>query len=40
MVKIITVCDSLRSKKKIMEISEKMELKGICMLPPIYPNKT
>lgn len=38
-MKIITVCGSLRFKKEIMEISEKMELKGNCMLPPIYPTK-
>ncbi len=38
-MKIITVCGSLRFKKEIMEISEKMELRGSCMLPPIYPTK-
>ena len=38
-VKIITVCGSLRFKKEIMEISAMMELKGNCMLPPIYPTR-
>ena len=38
-MKIITVCGSLRFKKEIMEISEKMELQGNCMLTPIYPTK-
>lgn len=38
-MKIITVCGSLKFKKEIMEISERMELKGNCMLPPIYPTK-
>jgi len=28
-MKIITVCGSLRFKKEIMEVSEKMELKGV-----------
>jgi len=39
-MKVITVCGSLRFKQEIMEISEKMELKGNCMLPPIYPTRT
>lgn len=39
-MKIITVCGSLRFYKEMMEIAEKMELKGNCMLVPIYnPNK-
>lgn len=42
-MKIITVCGSLRFYKEMMEITEKMELKGNCMLVPIYnpskPNK-
>jgi len=38
-MKIITVCGSLRFKKEIMEMSEIMELKGNCMLPPIYPTR-
>ena len=39
-MKIITVCGSLKFYKEMMEIAEKMELKGNCMLVPIYnPNK-
>lgn len=40
-MKIITVCGSLRFIKEIMEITEKMELQGNCMLVPIYnPSKS
>lgn len=39
-MKIITVCGSLKFQKEMMEISEKMELKGNCMLTPIYPTKS
>lgn len=38
-MKIITVCGSLRFMKEIMEITEKMDLQGNCMLCPIYPTK-
>ena len=38
-MKVITVCGSLRFKKEMMEISEKMEIQGNCMLTPIYPTK-
>lgn len=42
-MKIITVCGSIRFYKEMMEITEKMELQGNCMLVPIYnptrPNK-
>ena len=39
-MKIITVCGSLRFVNEMMEITEKMELHGNCMLVPIYnPNK-
>lgn len=38
-MKIITVCGSLRFIKEMMEITEKMELQGNCMLTPIYPTK-
>lgn len=42
-MKIITVCGSLKFYKEMMEVTEKMELKGNCMLVPIYnpskPNK-
>lgn len=36
-MKIITVCGSLRFKDEIMEISERMELEGNCVITPIYP---
>lgn len=40
-MKVITVCGSLRFVKEIMEIAEKMELQGNCMLVPIYnPERT
>lgn len=38
-MKIITVCGSLKFKQEMIEISEKMELQGNCMLTPIYPTK-
>lgn len=41
-MKIITVCGSYKFKKEMMEITEKMELMGNCMLTPIEltkPNK-
>lgn len=38
-MKIITVCGSLRFIKEIMEITEKMDLQGNCMLSIIYPTK-
>jgi hypothetical protein len=36
-MKIITICGSLRFQKEMLVISEKMELEGNCVLPPIYP---
>ena len=40
-MKIITVCGSLKFVNEMMEITEKMELEGNCMLVPIYnPAKT
>ena len=40
-MKIITVCGSLKFVKEMMEITEKMELQGNCMLVPIYnPSKS
>ena len=39
-MKIITVCGSLKFYKEMMDITEKMELEGNCMLVPIYnPSK-
>lgn len=40
-MKIITVCGSLKFYKEMVEITEKMELQGNCMLVPIYnPSKS
>lgn len=40
-MKIITVCGSLKFYKEMMEITEKIELQGNCMLVPIYnPSKS
>ena len=36
-MKIITLCGSLKFKKEMMEIAEKLALLGICILTPIYP---
>lgn len=36
-MKIITICGSLKFKEEMMEIAEKMELQGNCVLSPIYP---
>lgn len=38
-MKIITVCGSYKFKKKMMEITEKMALKGNCMITPIELTK-
>lgn len=41
-MKIITVCGSYKFKKEMIEITEKLALKGNCMLTPIdltNPNK-
>lgn len=38
-MKIITICGSLRFQKEMMEIAEKMELEGNCILTVIYPTK-
>ena len=36
-MKIITLCGSLRFQKEMMEVAEKMALKGNCILTPVYP---
>lgn len=36
-MKIITLCGSLRFQKEMMEVAEKMVLKGNCILTPVYP---
>lgn len=38
-MKIITICGSLKFQKEMMEITEKMELEGNCMLSVVYPTK-
>ena len=38
-MKIITVCGSLKFKKEMMEITEKMDLEGNCMLSVVYPTR-
>lgn len=41
-MKVITVCGSYKYKNEMKEITEKMALKGNCMLTPIEltkPNK-
>ena len=37
MMKIITLCGSLKFKKKMMQTAEKMALEGNCILTPVYP---
>lgn len=36
-MKIITICGSMRFQKEMLEIAEKLELQGNCVLAPIYP---
>ncbi len=36
-MKIITLCGSLKFKKEMMTVAEKMALKGDCVLTPVYP---
>ena len=36
-MKIITLCGSLKFKKEMMTIAEKMALDGYCVLTPVYP---
>lgn len=36
-MKIITLCGSLKFKKEMVEIAEKMALDGNCVLTPVYP---
>ena len=36
-MKIITLCGSLRFKKEMMSIAEKMAIEGYCILIPVYP---
>ena len=43
-VKIITLCGSLKFQKDMMIVAEKLSLEGNCVLTPVYPilqnNKT
>lgn len=40
-MKIITVCGSLKFINQMLDISEKLEFQGNCILMPLYnPNKT
>ena len=36
-MKIVTLCGSLRFKREMMEVAEKMALEGNCILTPVYP---
>ena len=36
-MKIITLCGSLKFKKEMMIVAEKMALKGNCIITPVYP---
>ena len=36
-MKIVTLCGSLKFKKEMMTIAEKMALEGYCILTPVYP---
>ena len=36
-MKIITICGSLKYQKEIMDVAEKLALKGNCVLTPVYP---
>ncbi len=38
-MKMITICGSLKFQREMMEIAEKMELQGNCVITPIYPIK-
>ncbi len=36
-MKIVTLCGSLKFRKEMMTIAEKMALDGNCILTPVYP---
>lgn len=36
-MKIITLCGSLKFKKEMMIVAEKMALEGNCIISPVYP---
>ena len=36
-MKIVTLCESLKYQKEMMEVAEKMARKGFCVLTPVFP---
>ena len=36
-MKIITLCGSLKLKKEMMIVAERMALEGNCIITPVYP---
>ena len=36
-MEVITLCGSLKFKKEMMKVAEKMALDGYCVLTPVYP---
>ncbi len=39
-MKIITVCGSLKFKEEMIKIAVEMELRGNCVITPIYPTNS
>ena len=37
-MKVITVCGSLKFQNEIMEVAEKLNKTGVCVLTPVYPH--
>lgn len=36
-MEVITICGSLKFKKEMMIVAEKLTLEGNCVLTPVYP---
>ena len=36
-MKVITICGSLKFKKEMMIVAEKLAIEGNCVLTPVYP---
>ncbi len=36
-MKVITICGSLKFQKEMMEVAEKLDLEGNCIITPVYP---
>lgn len=36
-MKVITICGSLKFRKEMMIVAEKLVLEGNCVLTPVYP---